>query len=66
VSLFFRSADGLSFVVSASGAHQIEQGEKAEEERARCIESLPVNTLRSLISLFDKAVIIIRWGYALY
>jgi hypothetical protein len=65
----FRSTDGLSCVRSASGAHQEEQGEqgeKAEEEGACCFAGIPVDTLCTLISRFCKAVIIIRWGYAVY
>jgi len=48
----------MGYVCSAARAQQEEQ-ETAEEESACCIESIPVNTLRSLISLFDKAVMII-------
>jgi hypothetical protein len=51
-------------VCSASGADKEEQGQEAEEEGACCVECIPVDTLRTLISPFDKAVIIIRWGYA--
>ena len=54
----FASTVLMGHVCSAARAHQEEQ-ETAEEESARCIESLPINTLRSLISLFDKAVMTI-------
>ena len=66
ISFFFRSTDGLSCVHSASGAHQEEQGKKAEEEDSCCVAGIPVDTLRTLISRFGKAVIITRWGYGVY
>ena len=52
---------------SASGADKEEQGqgEEAEEEGACRVECIPVDALRTLISRFDKSVIIIR-GHALY
>jgi hypothetical protein len=53
-------------VCSASGADKEEQGQEAKEEGACCVECIPVDTLRTLISRFDNAVIIIRWRYALY
>ena len=66
ISVCFRSTDGLSCVHSASGAHQEEQGKKAEEEGSCCVAGIPVDTLRTLISQFGKAVIITRWGYGVY
>jgi hypothetical protein len=41
----------MCYLRSASGARKEEQGQKAEEERACCFESFPVNTLRSLIAV---------------
>jgi hypothetical protein len=47
----FRFRVLMCYACSASGAHQEEQGEKAEEESARCVEGVPVNTLCSLIAV---------------
>ena len=41
----------MCYPCSASGARQEEQGEKAEEESACCVEGVPVNTLCSLIAV---------------
>jgi hypothetical protein len=47
----FTSAMLISYLRSASGASKEEQGHKAKEERACCVESIPVNTFRSLIAV---------------
>lgn len=47
----------MCYPCSASGAREEEQGEKAEEEGACRVESVPFNTLRSLIAVI-KAVVI--------
>jgi hypothetical protein len=41
----------MCYLCSPSGARKEEQREKAEEEGACCIESIPVNTLCSLIAV---------------
>jgi hypothetical protein len=49
------SAALMVIACSASGARKEEQGEKAEEESAYCVERIPLNTLRSLNPQFDKS-----------
>ena len=53
--IYFRSL--MYCLCSASGARKEEQGEKAEEEGACCVESIPFNTLRSLIAVIEAIVI---------
>jgi hypothetical protein len=47
----FTSALLMCYLRSASGAGKEEQGQKAKEESACCIESIPVDTFRSLIAV---------------
>jgi hypothetical protein len=56
IVIYFRSL--MCYLCSASGARKEEQGEKAEEEGACCVESIPFNALRSLIAVVEAIVII--------
>jgi hypothetical protein len=44
----------IGYRYSASGARKEKQGEKAKEGSC-CVESIPFNTLRTLIARFDKS-----------